>query len=72
MLGKDADVKSNGGYATGCVRIIRNVEAVASYEYLNRDVVAEDNAIKLYGWFTILVLSEVSSSGSIHSFESET
>lgn len=42
MLGKDADVKSNGGYATGCVRIIRNVEAVASYEYLNRDVVAED------------------------------
>lgn len=28
MTGKDAGLKSNRGYLTGCVQIIRNVDAV--------------------------------------------
>lgn len=55
MAGKNADVKSNGGYATGCVRIIRNIDAVASYEYLNRDVSVGDKQsnymLGLQYWF---------------------
>ncbi|WP_455587365.1 porin [Bacteroides sp.] len=42
MTGKDAGMKSNGGYATGCVQIVRNIDVVASYEYLNRNVTMGD------------------------------
>lgn len=55
MMGKDAGLKSNGGYLTGCVRIIRNIDAVASYEYLNRDVSVGDKQsnymLGLQYWF---------------------
>lgn len=38
LAGKDGNIKSNGCYATGYVQLIPKVEAVASVEYLNRNV----------------------------------
>jgi hypothetical protein len=35
LAGKDGGVKSDGFYATGCYRMLRNFDLVASYDYFN-------------------------------------
>ena len=40
LAGKDGGVKSDGFYATGCYRMLRNFDLVASYDYFNANTIS--------------------------------
>lgn len=42
LAGKNGDISSNGYYATGCLKLIPKLDAVASYEYLNKNTDMDD------------------------------
>ncbi|MEG1659131.1 MAG: porin [Bacteroides sp.] len=41
LAGKDGNVKSNGFYVIGCAQIIPKLEAIACYDYFNRNTTLE-------------------------------
>lgn len=55
LSGKDAGVRSEGFYATGSVRIVKNLDAIASFDYFNpnkaRDFKQNNYIAGLQYWF---------------------
>ncbi len=55
LTGKDGKVESNGYYATACAHILPKLDAIASYDYFNKNKDMDDNQTNYTGglqyWF---------------------